>query len=252
MQDSLIEELGRLALAHRILEMEGHGDMTQGHLSLRDPQGRGFWLKRHGIGLGEVMSHDDFILLDLDTGKRLAGSGQRHSEWPIHSEILRARPEITVVAHTHPFHAGIFSATSEELVPLTLDGSRFATRVPHHKDTAELVNTVELGRGLATALGAAYAIFMLNHGITFVGRTVEQALLMGVSLERACQAQLAAAASGLKMEWPNQEDMARRRRSGTGNETHAPQGFYQQTFEYYARKLAWAERTGPMPGYFKL
>jgi L-fuculose-phosphate aldolase len=145
-----------------------------------------------------------------------------------------------------------FSATSEELLPLTLDGSRFATRVPHHKDTAELVNTVELGQGLADALGEAYAVFMLNHGITFVGRTIDQALLMGLSVERACQAQLAAAASGLKMEWPSEEAMAALRRSGTGNETHAPQGFYRQTFDYYARKLAWAGRTAPMPGFYRL
>jgi len=251
MEESLKDELDRLALAHRILEMEGHGDMTQGHLSLRDPQARGFWLKRHGIGLGEVVSHEDFILLDF-TGKRLAGSGQRHSEWPIHAEILRHRPEIEVVAHTHPFHAGIFSATNEELRPLTLDGSRFATRVPHHKDTAELVNTRALGEGLASVLGEAYAVFMANHGITFVGRSIEQALLMGISLERACQAQLAASASGLAMQWPDEPAMAARRRSGTGNEVQAPQGFYRQTFDYYARKLAWAERTAPMPGFFRL
>ena len=33
---SIVDELAR---ACRILEMEGHGDMTLGHLSLRDPEG---------------------------------------------------------------------------------------------------------------------------------------------------------------------------------------------------------------------
>src|ERR1700758_5478154 len=103
-----------LARACRILEMEGHGDMTLGHLSLRDPAGRGFWLKRNRFGLGEIRGPGDFVLVDFD-GRQLAGEGGRHSEWPIHSEILRRWPEVTVVAHTHPFHACVFSAAAEPL-----------------------------------------------------------------------------------------------------------------------------------------
>src|ERR1700694_5553693 len=100
MTSSLCGSLDQLARACRILEMEGHGDMTLGHLSLRDPQGRGFWLKRNRIGLGEVLSAGDFVLVDW-SGQQLAGSGGRHSEWPIHSEILRLRADVRVVAHSH-------------------------------------------------------------------------------------------------------------------------------------------------------
>jgi len=240
MDDTLIKRLDELALTHRILEMEGHGDMTQGHLSLRDPEGRGFWLKRHGIGLGEVMDHTDFILLDLN-GKKLAGDGGRHSEWPIHSEIFRQRPEVEVVAHTHPFYACIFTATNEPLRPFTLDGGRLSAPIPHHKGSPELLNTVALGEELAEAIGDAYAVFIGNHGLTFVGQSNEQALLIGISIERACKAQLVAAASGLDWTWPDDEAMARRRASGTGNQETPPTGFYRQTFEYFVRKLCWAE-----------
>ena len=48
--NALRTELDRLASACRILEMEGHGDMTLGHMSLRDPEGRGFWMKRNAMG----------------------------------------------------------------------------------------------------------------------------------------------------------------------------------------------------------
>ena len=37
----VVEVLDDLARAHRILEMEDHGDMSMGHLSFRDPEGRG-------------------------------------------------------------------------------------------------------------------------------------------------------------------------------------------------------------------
>ena len=100
-----------LARAHRILDLEGHNDMSLGHLSWRDPGGRGLWLKRGNIGLEEVQD-SDFILLSFD-GEVLEGDGLRHLEWPIHSEILRARPDVNVVAHTHPFHATALSATTE-------------------------------------------------------------------------------------------------------------------------------------------
>ena len=116
----LRQSIDELARACRILEMEGHGDMTLGHLSLRDPDGRGFWLKRNRIGLGEVMGAGDFVLVDWD-GQQMAGSGGRHSEWPIHSEILRMRPDVQVVAHTHPFHACVFSASLDPLEPFGLD-----------------------------------------------------------------------------------------------------------------------------------
>ena len=38
---SLDEQLQELAIACRVLAMYGHEDKTLGHLSLRDPQGRG-------------------------------------------------------------------------------------------------------------------------------------------------------------------------------------------------------------------
>src|SRR5258706_7172894 len=100
MNNSLRDSLERLAIACRILEMEGHGDMTLGHLSMRDPEGRGFWMKRRKVGLGEIVSAEDFVLVDMD-GNKIAGSGERHSEWPIHSENFRLRGDINAVAHTH-------------------------------------------------------------------------------------------------------------------------------------------------------
>src|SRR5262249_61473805 len=78
----------KMRFASRILEMEGHGDMTLGDVSWRDPQRRGFWLKRKRIGLGEGFSANDFVLVDWGGGQ-LAGSGGRHPEWRRHSEILR-------------------------------------------------------------------------------------------------------------------------------------------------------------------
>ena len=84
----------------------------------------------------------------------LEGDGIRHLEWPIHAEILLARPDVNVVAHTHPFHATVaVGDRASRSGPTTNEGVWFEGGVPHFKLTSDLVNTPELGRELAAALG---------------------------------------------------------------------------------------------------
>lgn len=229
-----IPALNDLARAHRILDIEGHNDMSLGHLSLRDPGGRGFWLKRGNIGLEEVMGPEDFVLLDFD-GTVLGGTGIRHLEWPIHSEILRLRPDVNVVAHTHPFHATVLSATTEEIRPYTNEGVWFADGVRHFKLTSDLVNTPELGVELAGALGPTAAVLLKNHGATFVGPDVREVTLAGIFLEKAARAQLTLAASGLGHSCPDPDEIRQKR------QTIYPDRAVENFWQYYNRKLDRAE-----------
>src|SRR5262249_39911250 len=186
MDERTNERLTEAARACRILEMEGHGDMTLGHLSVRESGGRGFWMKRNRIGLGEVTGPGDFVLVDWD-GRQIAGSGGRHSEWPIHSEILRARPDVNVVAHSHPFYASVFSAADEPLQPYTLDADYFID-VPRPQDQVAPITPRREGGALARSLGDALAVLMGNLGVTFCGTPIEHAVCAGIFLERACKA----------------------------------------------------------------
>jgi len=226
----LTAALTDLARACRILEMEGHGDMTLGHLSLRDPAGRGFWMKRNRIGLGEVLGPDDFVLVDSD-GEKIAGSGGRHSEWPIHSEILRVRADVQVVAHTHPFHACVFSASLDPLAPSTLDADYFVA-VPRHEDEVALITTKDEGAALARALGLHVAVFMASHGVTFCGTSVMHATCVGVFLEKACKAQLAGLGAGFCPGLPNAATRLRRH-GQIMTPTH-----WEHSWNYFCRKLA--------------
>ncbi len=200
--------LGRLAKACRILEMNGHGDLSLGHVSLRDPRGRGFWLKRNRAGLGEIRGPEDFVLVAF-SGEKLAGEGGRHSEWPIHSEILKARPDVQVVAHTHPFHASIFSGSADTLQPYTLDADYFV-ELPRHAVEVALVTTPAEGAALAQSLGAHFAVLMANHGVTFCGTSIEHATCVGVFLEKACRAHLLGRAAGLQANVLRDEIRAKR------------------------------------------
>jgi L-fuculose-phosphate aldolase len=229
MAPQLQAKLDQLARACRILEMEGHGDMTLGHLSLRDPQGRGYWLKRNAYGLGEILSHRDFVLVDHE-GCKLEGEGGRHSEWPIHSQILLARPDVEVVAHTHPPHASVLSAFADPLQPYTLDADYFEA-VACHRDDSALLKTREQGQALAQALGRLDAVLMANHGVTFCGPSIEHAVCVGLFLERAARLHLLGASAGGQAVFPDSQTRARRR-AQIMSPIHI-----EHSWNYFSRKL---------------
>jgi ribulose-5-phosphate 4-epimerase/fuculose-1-phosphate aldolase len=229
--------LDELALAHRILAYEGQGDRTSGHLSLRDPAGRGLWIKRARIGMDEVASRADLQLVDFD-GNVLEGNGERHYEWPIHAEILRSRPDVVAVGHTHAFYSQIFASTDEPLRPIGKEGVWFDDP-PKFQETCSLIRTPELGRRLAATLGGNDAVFLMSHGVAFVGSTIRECTLVGIYLEAAVRAQVTIAMTGFRTRVPDAAD-ARAKRAQTRTA-----GGINNYWDYLARKLTPASvRTG--------
>ncbi len=240
---ALNDRLEQVARGHRILEQNGHGDITLGHLSLRDPDGRGLWLKKPGRGLDEVFDHTDFVLIDFD-GRRLENGDACHSEWPIHAEIMRVRPEIQSVGHTHPFHAVAFSAMETELLALSGEASNYTgSRLGRYRGTAGLINTPALARDLAAALGDAPVVLMKNHGITFVGHSLKEAVVHGIFIEEACRMQLALSSGSLAFSGPAPDDTYNRRFDPSGNGTSP---YIDNFYDYYDRRLTRNERANAM------
>lgn len=230
--------LDKLALASRILEMEGHGNFTLGHLAMRDPEGRGVWIKRWGLTLGEVQDWQDHQLIDFD-GNLLYGDGnKRHSEWPIHVGIYKRRPDVQASAHTHPRYGTVFSCTPEPLRALTNAGSYFPAPPPRFTRTSELIRKSEVGDEMAEVMGGHNALFLRNHGVVFCGDSIEKMTIVGVQLETACQQQLEIAASGLPYEWPDDAELARK------SETIGESRNLYLFFEYFANKLAATQALG--------
>jgi L-fuculose-phosphate aldolase len=236
------EHLTQAARACRILAMEGHGDMTLGHLSVRENTSRGFWMKRNQIGFGEVFGPDDFVLVDWD-GRQIAGSGGRHSEWPIHSEILRARPDVNVVVHSHPLYASVFSAATEPLQPYTLDADYFI-EVPRHEDEVALITTKNEGEAVARTLGNNFAVLMGNHGATFCGTSIEHAICVGVFLETACKAHLIGRVADLKTSMPS------RAVRDTRHKQIMTPVHWQHSWRYFCRKLDTCTKARGTPAIF--
>src|SRR3954451_15756398 len=80
-----------VALGCRVLGAEDQGDLVWGHVSARDPDGRGVWMKASTYGFEEV-GPEQVILVNAD-GQVVEGNGRRHAEYPIHTEVMAARPD---------------------------------------------------------------------------------------------------------------------------------------------------------------
>ena len=241
LSNSLRNDLDELARACRVLELEDHGDRVVGHMALRDPDGRGFWMKRAGVALGEIYDARDFVLLDFD-GRKLAGDGTSHGEWPIHSEILRLRPEINATAHTHPFYASVYSAIDEPLMTVVPRSTTQPVRPPRFEDGGDLICTKDVATAMVDAMGGQNAVLLRNHGIVTCGANIEDPVLVAIALEKMCREALTINASGLKFSCPQEDDLLKKLDSGAALDPAIIGG--KTLWAYYCRKLARAEKIG--------
>lgn len=218
-----------IACGCRILSTNGHDDYIWGHVSGRDPDGRGAWLKASGQAFEEVVA--DSVQLVSFEGEVLDGEGSRHSEWPIHTEILAARPDVAAVVHSHPPHAIALAAAQLPLLPVSHAGTLFVPpEVPRFDLTSNLITDRELGQALAACLGRENAAFMVNHGIVTCGANLQEAVVRAVLLEKACYHQILTLRAGGEMVWTGPEEALEKRSKAW------PPAHLLQLWDYLERK----------------
>lgn len=229
------EAMSLAALGNRVLAAAGQSDMVWGHASVRDPEGRGAWMKSSGWGFEEV--GEDRVVLVSPGGEVLRGSGRRHIEYPIHTEIMARRGDVGAVVHTHSDAANAFSALDEPVRPISHAGSLFSyPDVPRFTQTGGLISSAELGQALADALGDAPACLMPQHGVVTVGKDLPTAVMTAVLLDKACRTQLTAMAAGPLRRWGPEDD------------TVAKRAVVWADSQMLAGWEYWVRRTGPVTG----
>jgi ribulose-5-phosphate 4-epimerase/fuculose-1-phosphate aldolase len=183
---SISELKETVALSNRLLFLAGLV-ATRGHASARIPGTDRFLMKTWPHIHMDRIQAQDLITMDLDgnivEGKR-AGT-TRVSEWPIHAEIYRTHPDVGGVIHTHQKWASIVAIAGRAVLPVL--GSQFASSVaeplPVFDEDKALIRSVLQGRLVAQALGNAVACHLQNHGMVFVGPSLELATLDAIQIE---------------------------------------------------------------------
>lgn len=219
-----------VALGCKVLGSADQSDLVWGHLSARDPDGRGAWMKASTWGFEEV-TPERVVLVDPD-GLVRAGDGRRHAEYPIHTEVMSARPDVGAVVHTHARAAVALGATGRALLPVSHEATLFVPPdVARFDQTGDLILTRDLGRAVAHALGDRNALLLINHGIVVVAPDVPTAVVTTVLLDRACQMQLSVEAAGGAVHWSGDAEALAKR------EHCYPEALLRQAWDYLIRGL---------------
>jgi L-ribulose-5-phosphate 4-epimerase len=143
------------------------------------------------------LAQDDLLICDLD-GKLLDGpAGMRPpSEIFLHTEIMRARPDVNAVAHFH--HDRTTAFTMVEGIALKLiknHAIRWRNGIPIHPQPGH-VNTPARGRSLAATLGAAHALLIRAHGQVIAAESVPALLVDSVTFIENAEAMILASQLG--------------------------------------------------------
>lgn len=157
-----------------------------GHISARLPDPDQFLITRHS--LGPRANPDDFLVMDM-AGRKIAGQGDIPGEYPIHLDILKARPDVGSVIHYHGMYSTAFTTSGQTLRPIHLMGTLFHDGVPTYPDP-RLVSNRQRGEALAKALGPHRAVLLRAHGAAITGANIEEAVggafLFEENAHRAC------------------------------------------------------------------
>ncbi|MEM6321162.1 MAG: class II aldolase/adducin family protein [Bacteroidota bacterium] len=187
----------RLAGAFRIFGRFGFSEGVAGHITVRDPEREDcFWVNPFGLSFNR-MTASDLILVDHE-GNIVEGKHKQLNQaaFAIHSRVHAARPDCTAAAHAHSVYGKAWSATGALLDPLTQDSCAFYEDHSIYSEYTGVVLDTSEGDRIGAALGQNKAVILQNHGLLTVGKTVEEAAWWFITMERSCQAQMMAEATG--------------------------------------------------------
>jgi L-fuculose-phosphate aldolase len=143
-----------------------------GNTSIKDEENV-MWISPSGIPFME-MTIEDFVPIDLSTGKIIDSRLMPSSEVPLHLLIYQARPDVNCVIHAHPPYVISLSAVDIPIEPLFPD---FVVFLGHSVPQIPYVTpcTEEMGELVAEQIKEAPSCVMKNHGAVTVGTSIKEA-----------------------------------------------------------------------------
>ncbi|MBU9319344.1 aldolase [Burkholderia gladioli] len=223
----------KLALTCRILFDGGHDSGLAGQITARAEDRDTYYTQPFGQGFDEI-TEQNLLLVDQDL-KTIGGEGIPNPANRFHTWIYRARPDVDCIIHTHPVHVSALSMLELPLAVSHMD------MCPLHDDCAFLETWPgvpvgnEEGEIISAALGDKRAVLLAHHGMLVTGKTIEEACVLALLMERAARLQLLAQAAGTIRPIP--EALAKEAHDWiTTPKRHAV------TFDYYARRALRAHR----------
>ncbi len=173
-----------LVLLARTLWREGYDDHLAGHITYRQPDGS--LLCNPWMLLWEELRPGDVLRIDTE-GTVLEGDWPVPLGIPLHLELHRQRPGVTVAVHSHPRFATVW-ADVPRLPPCHDQSSALGGGQLVLVDEYEgPVNDAGAAARAVTAMGGADLALLANHGAFVLGGSVRAAHQRAVALEQRCR-----------------------------------------------------------------
>jgi L-fuculose-phosphate aldolase len=163
---------------------------TSGNVSQRTPDG--YLLTASGISY-EHMQPEQVVEMDLDAGYQ--GDWLPSSEWRMHQDLFRARPDVGAIVHTHSTYATALSCLRQDIPAFhymiavcggaTLRCSDYAT-----------FGTQALSEAMLAAIADRTACLLANHGMICCAADLDGALKLAVEVETLCRQYFIASQAG--------------------------------------------------------
>jgi ribulose-5-phosphate 4-epimerase/fuculose-1-phosphate aldolase len=193
-----------LAAAYRLFAQLGWHELIYNHLTVRVPGAEHFLINPFGLMYREVTA-SKLVKIDLE-GRKVEPSpwNVNPAGFIVHSAVHAARADAHCVMHTHTTAGQVVSCQKGGLLPLSFNAMFYAGRVAYH-DFEGITLDREECRRLAADLGDRNVMILRNHGLLVCGPTIGDAFAEHYMLQRACEVQVAAQATGASLVLPRDE-----------------------------------------------
>lgn len=167
-------------VAHcRGMNASGLNQGTSGNISVR--HGDRMLITPSGIPY-DTMTPDMIASLPLDGDGAYDGPKKPSVEWPFHLDILKGRPDVGAVVHTHSTFATILAIARRPIPACHYMVAAFGGSDVRVADYARY-GTKALSDNILAAMEGRSACLMANHGMIATGPTLEKAMWAAVELE---------------------------------------------------------------------
>ena len=122
------------------------------------------------------LTWEDMCVIDLELNK-IDGKRRHSIASDMFIEVLKARPDLNAVTHSHSKYATAFACLNREIpVITTTHGNLVGGPVPCTSWLHPDPHTPEYLADIVNKMGTGYACNIRNHGLICGGRTVDEAI----------------------------------------------------------------------------
>ena len=164
------------------MNSSGLNQGTSGNISVR--HGDTMLISPSGVPY-EQLEPEDIVAMTLtgDYGSYLAsGANVPSSEWRFHLDIMRARPDVGAIVHTHSLYATVMGCVRKD-IPAVHYMIAAAGGPNIRCSTYATYGTAELSTVALAALEDRTCCILANHGMIATGPTLAKAQWLAVELE---------------------------------------------------------------------